>query len=89
MFGEPASCDKLVCDNAVSLLLRYTGPVVGRVFIDKNADEPFSNFELAGTDALLIWKPDVCALSTVTVSGKQHSLFQHSYPAALGQEVTS
>ena len=87
LFGQPKTCDKLAGERAASLLLRYDGHVIGRVFIDQSADEPFSNFELAGTDALLIWKPDVCAFSTVSTPGKQRSLYQHPYPVSLSKEV--
>lgn len=89
LFGQPKSCDKLASELAVSLLLRYDGPVIGRVFIDQNADEPFSNFELVGDKALVIWKPDVCALSTVITSGKQHTMYQHPYAPSLLKEVVS
>ena len=89
LFGQPKTCDKIAGGRAVSLLLRYDGPVIGRVFIDQNADEPFSNFEIVGADALLIWKPNVCALSTVTTPGKQFTLYQHPYPVSLAKEVAS
>ena len=89
LFGEPEVCNKIAAERAISMLLRYDGPVIGRVFIDQSADEPFYNFEIVGTDALLIWKPDVCALSTVTTPGKQFTLYQHPYPTSLSKEVAS
>ena len=86
LFGQPQTCDKLAGERAVSLLLRYDGPVIGRVFIDRNADAPFSNFEIVGGKALLIWKPEVCALSKVTTPDKTVTLYQHPYPVALAME---
>ena len=85
LFGPHKTCDKLQSEHAISLLLRYDGPVIGRVFIDQSSDDPFCNFEIVGTDALLIWKPDVCALSTLRTANRQQTVYQHAYPTVLGK----
>lgn len=89
LFGQPVVCDKLAGEHAVSLLLRYDGPVVGRVFIDRNADAPFCNFEIVGAKALLLWKPEVCALSKVTTPDKTVMLYQHPCLESLAKENIS
>jgi hypothetical protein len=66
LLGQPERHDVLRNGPAVSLLLRYSGPVIGRVFVDERADSPFANVEIVGAEGLLVWKPDVHALSVIT-----------------------
>ena len=53
LFGEPVSCDRLESENAMSVLLRYEGARIVRLFFDREAREHVCNFEIVGTAGLL------------------------------------
>ena len=85
LLGQPAVCDILCGKSAVSILLQYKGSVIVRIFIDKSIGAPVCNFEIVGTKALLVWKPDIHALSNILTLDKQKTLYEHPYANALGK----
>ena len=87
LLGPPADSDLLRNGEALSLLLRYEGAVIGRIFVDGGAGSPLSNVEIVGTEGLLIWKPDVHPLAFITSGAGVELSVEHAYAAAL-QEVT-
>lgn len=87
LLGPPADSDLLRNEQALSLLLRYEGPVIGRIFVDGSTGSPLSNVEIVGTEGLLVWKPDVHPLAFITSGAGVELSVEHAYAAAL-QEVT-
>jgi|WetSurMetagenome_2_1015567.scaffolds.fasta_scaffold989298_2 hypothetical protein len=87
LFGPPENSHQLQVEGVISILLRFPGPVIARIFLDEGTSQEVSNFEIAGTRALLVWKPSGCALSTMQTKDKTTTLYEHPFPTALGREV--
>jgi hypothetical protein len=87
LFGRPENSHRLDTEGVTSLLLRFPGPVIARIFLDEGTSEEVSNFEVAGTCALLVWKPSACVLSTVRTKDKTTILYEHPYGTTLAKEV--
>ena len=88
-FGQPVNRDVLRHGHALSELVRYEGPIIGRLFIDEATIEPNSNFELVGTDGLLLWKPDVHPLSILVVHNRIEIHSGDVYPVRLEEMASS
>lgn len=89
LLGQPANRDVLQNQNAVSILLKYQNGVIARVFIDDSYGETTTDFEIVGTGSLLIWKPDVHALSILSSSNGQEAIYEHPFPDSLKKEEVS
>ncbi len=87
LFGRPENSHQIQAEGVTSIVLRFPGPVLARIFLDEGISEEVSNFEIAGTRALLVWKPSVCALSTLKTESKTTTLYEHPYATALAKEV--
>jgi hypothetical protein len=87
LLGAPIGMDKQHAEGVVSLLARYSGNIIVRLFADEGTDGPVSNFEIVGTEGLLIWKPDVHPLARLRLSGRDEIAFAHPYAASLAQEA--
>jgi hypothetical protein len=87
LLGQPAHHDEFRNSKAISTILQYDGHAIVRLFVDEGIGEPVSNFEIVGTDGLLVWKPDVCALSVVRTSTGQKASYEHPYADLLEKEV--
>jgi hypothetical protein len=69
VFGTPVESDTITGGSAVSVLLKYDGPVIVRLFVDEGPGQPVANFELVGTGGLLVWKPERYPLSVFYTHG--------------------
>lgn len=83
LLGPPQDNDLLRNGPALSVLQRYKGPVIVRLFIDEGPGGPLSNIEIVGSEGLLVWKPDVHPLSVVTSSTGVDLMAEHAYAAEL------
>lgn len=87
LLGPPVDSELLRNEQARSLLLRYEGPVLGRVFIDGCGGPSLSNVEIVGTDGLLVWKPDVRPLAFIISSAGAELSAEHAYAVALQEDT--
>jgi len=87
LLGPPLDSDLLRNEQARSLLLRYEGPVLGRVFIDGCGGPSLSNVEIVGADGLMVWKPDVHPLAFVTSRAGAELSYEHAYAVALQEDT--
>jgi hypothetical protein len=87
LLGAPTATDVRHVEGASSLLARYRGNIIVRLFADEGADGPVSSFEIVGTEGLLIWKPDVHPLARLRLAGRDEIAFAHPYAASLAQEA--
>ncbi len=85
LLGPPIRSDLVRNGLALSLLLRYEGPVIGRIFVDESAGAPAANVEIVGEEGLLVWKPDVRALSIITSAGGTEVSAGHAYATGLAE----
>ena len=69
------------------MVLRYDGPVIARVFVDRAAGEPFTNFEIAGTEGLLVFRPSSAVLSDVRTETGRSCTYEHPVAASLTREA--
>jgi hypothetical protein len=83
LLGPPLNSDLLRNGPALSVLQRYDGPVIVRLFIDEGPAAPMSNIEIVGSEGLLVWKPDVHPLSVVTSSTGTELMAEHAYAVEL------
>ena len=79
LLGEPESTDAVRCSKAVSILLRYREPAVVRLFLDGSEGVPVYTFEIVGTDRLVVYKPDLGALSITNADGGVSRVLRHEY----------
>ena len=85
LLGKPVSSDTVSCPQALSVLLRYDGPAVVRIFLDRSEGGPVSTFEIVGTDSLVVYKPDLGALSIINTDGATTRVLQHEYSDSLSR----
>lgn len=57
LLGSPVQRSVLTADKAVSVLVRYPGNVIARIFADAQSTEAYDNFEVTTRKALYVWKP--------------------------------
>ena len=86
LFDGEEAVHKLENRQTISMLMRYPGPVLIRLFLEQQDHQPVSNFEVVGTKALLVWKQDGFNLATVNTAGETEISFGHPYAVTLGQQ---
>jgi hypothetical protein len=86
LLGPPAHHDVQRSGGALSVLARHNGPVIVRMFFDESDGGPVHNFEIVGTKGLMIWKPDVRALSVLKTEQEFSISCDHPYATALRKE---
>ena len=89
VLGSHRFIHALEVGDAASVLLTFTDDAIVRIFIDSTPGDPVVNFEMVGTERLLIWKPDVRALSITQSASECHHTYSHDYAVDLERRVRS
>ena len=88
LFGPPETTEQTDCDLSTSLLLRYPGPIIVRIFLDRAPGPELCNLEIVGRDGLIVWKPGSTPLSVIHHNGAAEVCCQHPYADSLTKEYT-
>ena len=86
LLGKVEEVSENSVESAVSVLIAFENGAIVRLFIDTLDEEPVTNFEIVGTERLLIWKPDVRALSVTRTERTCDHSYAHLFAADLRTE---
>ena len=78
ILGKLLRSDAIRTKTATSLIARYHGNALFRLFIDEGKGVRVTDFEVVGTEALLVWKPDVRTLSRISTENGDIHVFDHA-----------
>ena len=88
LFGPPEAGEETASDLSISLLARYPGPVIVRVFLDRAPGGELCNLEIVGRDGLLVWKPGSTPIAVIHHDHAAELCCQHPYADALRKDCT-
>jgi hypothetical protein len=88
LLGTPEQSDVLETESATSILLRFPGSAIVRLFFDEGPGEPVCTFELVADLGLLVWRPDIHRLSWMQTPERSEAVHEHPYATALGKVVS-
>jgi hypothetical protein len=87
LLGEPVRMDTLECTNSLSVIACYQGNVIARVFIDNSIGGYVTDFEIVCKNGLLLWKPDVHALSVINTENKSDAIYELPLTSLKGETL--
>jgi hypothetical protein len=79
--AKPLELDRIGCEMATSILMRYPDGVIVRLFLDTCESCPNENFELVGRDGLIIWNPSI--ISVLDTSSETRLSCSHPYAVSM------